>query len=380
MNYITRALEPTLKRYLKTFPVIGLTGPRQSGKSTLLLHQLPDYKYITFDDHRNIELFTEDPVAFINQFNNKVIFDEIQYVPELFHSIKIAVDKDRDNYGKFVITGSNQFSYLQQISESLAGRIGLLSLLPLQFSEIPKSQQDNSILHGCYPEIVRRNYTESDLWYSAYIDTYLNKDVRVISNIIDLREFQSFIKLLCANVGQQLVLSNYAKKLGVSVPTVKRWLSILEASYIIFTIPPFYQNFGKRITKSPKLYFYDTGLVCHMLSINTQQEFDKSIIAGQLFENYVVSEINKKNKHEKTDMNLYFLRTSDGKEIDLILERKNKKTLIEIKKNSSYKSNMVTHLKTFMQKEDRGLLIYTGKKLDHPKPISVVNFKDYLNK
>src|SRR5438105_148315 len=199
MRYIHRILESSVERYLHAFPVVGITGPRQSGKSTLLRHMLKDYTYVTFDDQRMIHFFEEDPQGFLQRYGNRIIFDEVQYVPELFNAIKVAVDSDRQNYGKFVLTASSQFIFLQKIMESLAGRIGLLSLLPFQYKEIPKKLVEESIYKGAYPELVDRTYKNSDLWYAAYFDTYLSKDVRTLSNIGDLRDFRRFIQLLAAN-------------------------------------------------------------------------------------------------------------------------------------------------------------------------------------
>lgn len=294
MAYVKRVLESGLLAYLHNFPVVGLTGPRQSGKSTLLQALLPNYKYLTFDDYKLQDFLQSDPEAFMATYSEHIIFDEIQKMPELFNYLKIAVDNDRMNYGKFVVTGSSQFSSIKNITESLAGRIGLLSLLPFQFSEMPTELRSLSIFKGSYPELVNRSYREASAWYSSYIDTYLNKDVRTLSNIGDLRDFQRFITLLAANTAQILNLSSYARDLGVAVNTIKRWLSILEASYIIYLLPPFYKNYNKRVVKSPKLYFYDTGLVSYLVGITTQQLYENGPMAGSLFENYLVTEILKK--------------------------------------------------------------------------------------
>lgn len=236
MVYYSRKEESTLKRYLQVFPIVGVTGPRQSGKSTLLKHVLPDFTYITFDDPKNILSFTDDPEGFLKNYSSHVIFDEVKAVPELFKYLKMAVDENR-SYGNFVLTGPSQFKFLKHITESLAGRIGLMSLLPFQYQEMPKNCIEESVFKGCYPELGARHYVESELWYSAYIETYVNKDVRLLSEIGNLLDFQRFIQLLAANVTQLLDFSLYARDIGVSVPTIKRWLSILEASYIIFIVP-----------------------------------------------------------------------------------------------------------------------------------------------
>ncbi len=378
VRYLPRAAESTLNRFLSSFPVVGITGPRQSGKSTLLLHSLPDYKYVTFDDPTNIAYFESDPKGFLKQYSDKVIFDEVQFVPQIFNYIKIEVDNDRQNYGKFVVTGSNQFSAMKRISESLAGRIGLFSLLPLQFSELPEYARDQAVYRGSYPEMVDRKYDESELWYSSYIDTYLNKDVRVMSNIGDIRDFQRLMNLLAANVSATLDFSTYARKLGVSVPTIKRWISILEASYIIFLLEPYYENFGKRIVKSPKLYFWDTGLVSYLTGVKTEELYESGPLSGALFENYVVADIYKQQMHKKTGVGLFYLRTRDQLEVDLILDDKVQKKFFEIKKSSTFTNKMFTAIRALISDKDEGFLIYRGDSVDFQPGLNVVSYKKYL--
>ncbi len=375
--YIPRVAESTLRRYIASFPVLGLTGPRQSGKSTLLRHVLPDYQYLTFDDPKNIISFGEDPEGFLRNFSKKVIFDEVQYVPEIFNYIKIRVDQDRTLYGNFVLTGSSQFKFLQHVTESLAGRIGLMSLLPFQYSEMPKAWVQESIFHGGYPELVMRHYLESELWFGSYVETYLSKDVRTLANIGDLRDFRRFLQLLAAQATQLLDMSSYARDIGVSVPTIKRWLSVLEASYIIFIVPPYHENFGKRITKSPKVYFYDTGLISYFTGITTFEQYDQGPMAGSLFENYVVSEILKKELHTATQSDLYYFRTQDQAEIDLIVDRKSSKDFIEIKKTATFHPKFIQALKKYADKKYQRFLLYTGEKYRYDD-IQAIPYWDYL--
>ncbi len=378
MVYIKRKLEDVVNRFLERFPVVGLTGPRQSGKSTLLLNLLKDYRYITFDDPKMVDFFENDPEGFMCQNDDKVIFDEVQHVPQIFHYIKLSVDTDRQNYGKFVITGSSQFAFMREVSESLAGRIGLLTLLPFQFSELPHEMFDDAVYRGSYPELITTSYKESDAWFGSYLDTYINKDIRSISNIGDIRDFRRFIRLLAANTSQVLNMSIYSRDLGVSVPTIKHWISVLEASYIIFLLPPFYENFGKRITKSPKVYFYDTGLVSYLTGIETKSMFEKGPMAGSIFENYVVSEVLKKEIHAKTNVELFYLRTSSQVEVDLIVDKKRYKELIEIKKSSTFKTRMLEPIKQFIGTGDKGFLLYCGESFNYSKHIEVRNYSDYL--
>lgn len=379
MAYHKRELEKVLNRYLNSFPVIAITGPRQSGKSTLLLHALSKkYNYITFDDPKIVADFTNDPDGFMQRNANRVIFDEVQYVPEIFRYLKIAVDNDRSNYGKFILTGSSQLLLQKNITESLAGRIGLLTLLPFQLSELPTKLLEESIYQGSYPELVNRNYKEKELWYSGYVASYLNKDVRILSNIGDLRDFQRFITLLAANTAQIINMQKYANDIGVSVPTIKRWISILEASYIIFTLPPFYKNFGKRITQRPKIYFYDTGLVTYLVGITTKQHYEQGPMSGAIFENYVVTEILKKEIHQANNAKLFYLRTNNNVEVDLIIERPTYKEFIEIKKTATFNPNMVKPLMQFMGKNDKGYVLYNGATYPYGDNIKIINYKNYL--
>lgn len=375
--YLKRQTTKTLNRYLKSFPVIGITGPRQSGKTTLLQHCLSSYQYVTFDDDLNITAFEEDPKGFLQQYNDRVIFDEVQFAPKLFNYIKMAVDQDRMNYGRFVLTGSSQFSFLKNVSESLAGRIGLMTQLPLQYTEIPKTERKTSIYCGGYPELVLRHYDESDLWFSSYLDTYLTKDVRALTQIGDIRDFRRLIQLLAANISQPLDMSQYAKAIGVSVPTIKRWISVLEASYIIFLLPPYYKNFGKRITKSPKIYFYDTGLISYLTGIKSFELYNQGPLAGQLFENYIISEILKKLKSAASQDELYYLRTQDKAEIDLIIDKKTHCNFIEIKKSNTYTPKMSSNLKRFANENDEMTVIYNGESLQHG-PINVLHYAKFL--
>lgn len=379
MRYLHRQLEPMLRQYCKRFSVVGLTGPRQSGKSTLLQHVLTDYEYVTFDNHKTLEHFNNDPEGFIQRYADRIIFDEAQKCPDLFDYIKLAVDNDRHNKGKFVITGSSQFTILNNITESLAGRIGHLQLLPFQYAEIPTQYRDISLLKGCYPELLDWHYEDSEQWYDSYLTTYLERDVRSISNIVNLADFQRLLRLLAANVSQQLNLQTYAKQLGVSASTIKHWLSVLEASYVIFLLPPFYENFGKRITKAPKLYFYDVGLVNYLVGIRDQQHLDNGPMAGAIFENYIVSDVLKQQLHHKTLHKLYYFRDSNQTEIDLIIDKSQSLDLIEIKHTSTFKTNYVKPMQRLLRAEDNGYLIYRGETYQYNDDIKAVNYAAYLS-
>ena len=380
MKYIKRVLEGSVQRYLRNFPVVGITGPRQSGKSTMVKRLLADsYEYVTFDDFQNISLYNDDPVRFMRLHPDHVIFDEIQKVPQILDSIKLNVDAERNRHGKYVITGSSQFSFMKGVSESLAGRIGLLSLLPFQFSEVPDDLRRKAVYMGSYPEIVSRRFDTSLDWYSSYIETYLTRDVRELSNIGSFREFRRCLQLLVTRTAQILNMSEIARDIGVTVATVKNWISVLEASYIVFLLPPFYENIGKRSIKSPKLYFYDTGIVSFLTGITSEDLFEKGPMLGSIFENYVVSEILKKEKHVKANSELYYLRTNHGVEIDVIIDRKTTRELVEIKSSETLSPKMIKPIEQIRQKNERGSVVYRGKDLDLTDGIFAVNYSHFLD-
>ncbi|MCH9608456.1 MAG: hypothetical protein S4CHLAM45_10320 [Chlamydiales bacterium] len=380
IHYSPRLLEESVKRYLKAFPVVAVTGPRQSGKSTLLLHLLKkDYTYVTFDDFQMVDRYHSDPVQFMNTYSDRVIFDEVQKVPEIFSHIKLLVDQDRSNYGRFVLTGSCQFAFLKSISESLAGRIGLLTLLPFQFSELPKRARGEALYRGSYPELVNREYRYAREWYSSYLDSYLDKDVPLNYKVGDMRNFRRFVSLLAANAGSLFNASRFANDLGVAVNTIKRWLSILEASYIIFILPPFFANHGKRLIKSPKVYFYDTGLLAYLMRMTTREMLEEGPFSGQLFENYIVGEMLKKQHHWEHDVKYFFYRTSHGVEIDLIAEFPEHREMIEIKSSETFRSKMTVEVEKFLQKNDRGYLVYRGETLSPKGGVEILNYQSFLS-
>ncbi len=380
MKYIKRKLETTLSKYLRIFPVIGLTGPRQSGKSTMLKKFLGNkYRYVTFDNINEVNFFHQDPVGFMNSYSENIIFDEVQYVPELFRYIKIAVDNNRSKRGNFILTGSSQFSFMKGVTESLAGRIGLLDLLPFEYNELKPLYRNRSLYLGAYPELTQTKYKDVRKWYISYVNTYLERDVRSLSNIGDIRDFSIFLKLVASKCSQILDLTELSNNVDVSVNTIKKWISILEASYIIFLLGPYYKNFGKRLIKRPKIYFYDTGLVSYLLGIDSKKEFDKTTFNGAIFENYIISEIKKKFKNSGERDELYYLRTNTGKEIDLITRVITNDNYFEIKKSSTFKINMIDALKEFMPDDAKGYLLYNGHNFKYNNKIIIQNYHDYLD-
>ena len=377
--YLTRIAEKLVSDYLDQFPSIGVMGPRQSGKSTMVKRLLgKEYTYVSFDDFEVKDLFYSDPKKFIKRYSNKVIFDEAQYIPELFPLLKQVIDNDRFNYGKFVITGSGQFLMSKHIAESLAGRIGLIPLLPMQFEESKILTAESQIVHGSYPELVVRNFRGFQAWYSSYIETYLQKDLRQMINVSDIHAFTQFLRLLAANITQTLNLSSFSRDIGISVATLKRWLSILENSYVLFLLHPYYKNQGKRIVKSPKIFFYDTGLVSYLTGISTFEQWEKGVLYGPLFENFIVADIFKQILHNGLNYNLYYFRTNHGDEIDLIIDKGVERDLVEIKASVTYRPGFQKTLEKYDFDGSNKKIIYQGKSSEKTGGIMAENYKSFL--
>lgn len=390
MKYYPRTLEKTLAHYLKLFPAVAVCGPRQSGKSTMLKKQYGHkYRYITFDDPIVRERFNIDPKGFLHEYNNRVIFDEVQKVPGIFEYLKMLIDENRSQYGNFILTGSSQFSMVTHITESLAGRIGVLTLLPFQFSEIPQSLQKHQIIYGSYPENVVRKYQGVHEWYAAYITNYIERDVRSLFNIGNLKDFQRLLSLLASQTAQELNMNRLANDIGVTVKTIKSWISVLEASYILFTISPYYNNMGKRIVKRPKIYFYDTGLVCYLTGMHTVDILHKWPLAGPMFENYIIAELKKLLVHYNKRMNLYYLRDNAGNEIDVIIEDPLNRKLIltEIKLTATPKPLMAQRLQKLVALVKNhiqaytvhGMILYQGKEDFYVHDVRFANYKHFLD-
>ena len=328
MNYIHRQIEPMIHKLVRSFPSLAISGPRQSGKSTLLINTLKSHQYITLDDPLTRERAASDPSFFLDSIAGPVIIDEIQLAPHLLSYIKMRIDENRVNKGMYVFTGSQQFSMIKNMGDSLAGRVALLDLLPFSLAEKKKRLGKESVLDafthaaltGSYPELVVDDKIDVHTWYGSYIRTYLERDIRSIYNIGNLRDFQRFMQLLAGRCAQLLNLSGFAKDLGVSVPTVKNWLSLLETSRMIYLLPPYYNNLGKRITKSPKIYFTDIGIICYLTGIRDKAHLLQGPMAGALFENYCMQETIKVFFNHGQRPQLYYLRTSNALEVDLLIE------------------------------------------------------------
>ncbi len=319
--YLHRLLEPTLTRAARTFPAVVVTGPRQSGKSTLLRHVLGPRRgtVLSLEDPRIRELLAGDPIGYLTPLPRPVILDEIQYVPAITTTVKMLVDRDR-RPGQWFLTGSQQFAVMRHVAESLAGRAAILALPPLQLKERRSLPTLASFISGStYPEPVTKRSVDPAVWYSSYLQTYLERDVRTQLGVADLRDFEQLLRLLAARTSQVLNLSSLAGQLGVSVPTVKRWLSVLEAGYIVHLLPPYFENFGKRLIKAPKLYFLDVGLAAFLLGMDQGPPPLKGPMAGPLFETAVVSEIIKARYARGVRPDLYYWRSQNGLEVDLLV-------------------------------------------------------------
>lgn len=331
-----RDIEETLKRLAK-FPVVALLGPRQAGKTTLVQQLFKKHHFISFEDPIIREFALTDPRKFLQQYENPygIILDEFQYVPQILSYIQLEADaKNRPGY--FVITGSQNFLMNQAITQSLAGRVAIVTLLPLSLHELASNnllpnRADQTLFQGGYPRIYAQSINPTDL-YPAYIQTYIERDVRQLINVGDLRTFQKFLSLCAGRVGQLLNLSDIATNCSISVPTASDWLSLLEASYVLFLLPPYFNNFNKRLTRTAKLYFYDTGLACNLLGITSPDILAFSPFRGALFENFIISDLSKQFFNRGQRPPLYFWRDQNGRiEVDCVINAGTKLIPIEIK-------------------------------------------------
>ena len=345
---LKRNIESKLQQMATKFPVIAITGPRQSGKTTLCKKLFSKYKYVTLENPDTKQFAQEDPKGFLIEYNDKVIIDEVQNVPELFSYIQGIVD-DSGKTGQYILTGSQNFLLLEKISQTLAGRIYIHHLLPFSFAEL-KSKKTNQYYHifnGGYPRIYDKKIEPED-FFPSYIQTYVERDVRSILNIKELSLFSSFLKLCAGRVGQLFNASHIANELGVNYKTIQSWLTLLEASFLVYRLQPWHTNFNKRIVKTPKLYFYDTGLVCYLLGIRSADEVKVHFAKGALVENYVITEYIKDTWNSGKALSAYFWRDSGGHEIDLLIDKGSSIKTIEIKSSKTIKPNFFKEL-TYME-------------------------------
>ncbi|MBI5084950.1 MAG: ATP-binding protein [Acidobacteria bacterium] len=313
MRFVERRLARTVVEASGSFPSVVLTGPRRSGKTSLLRHLFPQAQYVLLEDPDVQARARSDPRTLIEELRSPVVFDEIQNVPELLSYVRTQVDGAPRKMGQWLFTGSQEAPMMQGVAESMAGRAAILQLLPLSVGETARA----NLLLGGFPEVLARPKGR-DLWFSSYIQTYLERDVRAVTNVRDLATFRRFLALLASRHGQILNKSDIAAPMGVSVPTIAEWLRILEVTGQIVLVPPYYENFGKRLIKSPKVYWVDTGMACHLLGIASQAELERSPFLGSLFEGFIASEILKSQINHGRRKELYYFRDQQGLEVDFM--------------------------------------------------------------
>lgn len=376
MEYIYRKITPAVERGAKYFPVVVITGPRQSGKSTLCRHIFDSYAKYNLEDIALRESIRLDPKAFLNSCGEKVVIDEAQHLPELLSYIQVMVDEHPEK--RFVLTGSNNFALMESITQSLPGRAVMFTLLPMSLSELGDyalKPTDELLLNGFYPSVIT-DQRPADLFYPNYYTTYIERDVRQIKNLTDIGMFQKFIRLVAGRTGCEMNASLLANETGVSSPTIKSWMSLLEASYIAFLLSPYYANINKRLTKTPKVYFYDTGLLCFLLGIEDIQQLARHPLRGAIFENLAVIELLKERLNNGKLPNLYFYRENSGREIDIIRTEKEGLDAFEVKSSQTFNKSFVSNLnylkKIMGEKTKNTYVVYDGDYI----PPNIINVRN----
>jgi len=362
---IQREIIGKIKSMATKMPIISITGPRQSGKTTVSKIAFPEYDYVNLENPDTLADAVSDPRLFLSRHKKGLIIDEVQVFPELFSYIQTISD-ERAKAGEFILTGSQNFLLSAKISQSLAGRVFITHLLPLSISELKNSEYQSTnyvdfLFRGFYPRIYDKDI-EPNLFYPSYIQTYTERDLRQIVNISNLFLFQKFMRLAAGRIGQLLNFTSFATELGVDLKTVKSWFSILETSFIVFFLQPHHQNFSKRLVKTPKLYFYDTGLACSLLGIKSIEDVDLHWAKGSLFENMIITDIGKNFYNRAENPSLFFWRDNTGNEIDCILDEHPDIKSIEIKSSTTINSDFFKGLNYYKRLNDNGLpfLIYGG--------------------
>jgi predicted AAA+ superfamily ATPase len=372
---IYRFLQNTLQKDADKYPVVSISGPRQSGKTTLVKEVYKDYRYFNLENPDTRAYAEQDPKGFLAEATEMII-DEVQRVPELFSYIQVIVDEDKNR--KFILTGSQNFLISERTSQSLAGRVISFRLLPLSLGELRDSDYFevdllNVLFKGLYPRIYDREL-DAQRWYDEYIQTYLERDVREIKEIGSLSDFQRFMTLLAGRTAQILNISSLANDVGLSPPTISSWISILEQSYIIHKLPPYYSNISKRLIKSPKIIFVDPGLVCALLGINSAEQLKTHPLVGNIFETFVVSEYRK--KFINTDrVQLMYFREKNGNEVDLIFEKDQENHLVEIKYGATYQekfSKSLYYVENLLQKSFNKVVVYGGNETQNRSDLQVL--------
>ncbi|MBQ7882516.1 MAG: ATP-binding protein [Treponema sp.] len=382
---IQRTIEKHISSLMNEYFSVSIFGPRQCGKTTLAKTLFPSFSYANLEDMNVRSLAKNDPEEFFTRFPEPVIIDEIQRVPELLSTVQVRIDKNQKK-GQYLITGSQQISLKSSITQSLAGRTAIAQMLPLSISELYsaniKLDRDSQLISGFMPFLYAESGHSPFEYYKNYVNTYLERDIVQIAAVHDLIRFEKFMRLLAGRVGQLVNNSILATEVGVSSTTIGSWLSILEASHVIYTLKPWFKNRNSQVVKTPKVYFCDTGLVSYLLGIETPEQMIRDPLLGNIFENFVVIEALKTRLNLGLEPNLYFFRNSNGLEIDLILQEQNKLKLFEIKSGKSLNDEFCRNMKNFSAKynEDivsdstKGTVIYSGETYESYKDFGFYNF------
>jgi predicted AAA+ superfamily ATPase len=386
---IDRTLALSISDVFHALPVVTLTGPRQSGKTTLCRELFPDLPYVSLEDADILAEVQADPKAFFNRHPKGVIIDEAHHFPNVFSYIQVIVDEDRfqgTDQHHYIVTGSSNFSMMERITQSMAGRTAVYSLLPLSTAEImsrqPEASTSKMLLYGGFPAVwMADNETLRHQLLSNYYTTYIERDVRALINVKDLQAFQTFIRLCASRIGQEFNASAVSNEVGVSVPTIKHWLSILEASYVVYLLHPYYTNIGKRLTKTPKLYFYDTGIAAFLLGISTEQQMDLHPLRGPLFENMIINDMIKLNLNRGNNMQqLFFYRDKSQREVDVLrILPPNLVEAYEIKSAQTWNSDFFANLNylrpLLKERMLKTMVVYDGSQENTEAENGIVNFR-----
>lgn len=377
---IERILASKITSLAQKFQVITLTGPRQSGKTTLVRAIFPALPYVSLEDPDIRQIALTDPRGFLSNYPNGAILDEIQNTPELFSYIQRIVDENRQIH--FILTGSSNFLLMEKISQTLAGRTAVLHLLPFSFTELEPLAEpyENLIFKGQYPRIYDRDISPTD-FYPSYIQTYVDRDVRMIKNIGDINSFIQFTQLCAGRIGQPLNYASLSNDAGISPNTAKSWLSILESSYILYRLQPYHRNFNKRLVKSPKLYFYDTGVACSLLGIREQEQVNSHYMKGSLFENLILNEFIKRSFNRGENRQPYYWQDNHGKEIDCLLVNGDKVTAIEIKSGKTVSPSYFDNLSYWRSladlPENLEYVVYGGDQSMQTSAGTLISWKNF---
>lgn len=380
MNYIYRSISKSILDAIQYYSVITITGPRQVGKTTLCKNLFPNYTYINLEHPAQRIIIEQDIEAFFANSNTHLIIDEVHHLPQMLSYIQVLVDENPDR--KFILTGSSNFALLHQITQSLAGRTALFTLLPFAQSELSGTKDlstDQLLYQGFYPAIYTKN-TPASMLYRDYYNTYVERDIHQLLKVKNLQAFQTFIRLCAGRVGSECNFSSLSNDVGVSVPTITEWVSILQASYIVWKLPPYFANINKRLVKTPKLYFYDTGLLCYLLGIEHVQQLKSHPLRGSIFENMVLNEVLKSRFNQGKDNNLCFYRENKGSEVDLVSPQSNKLSIMEIKSAKTFTKDFmrgIKHLEDILGEDIvRSCVVYDGD-LESPTLMrGIYNFRN----